>query len=129
MSTDRLVVVIEPVVTLYSEGLGIHAARFRRLGLSACGHTQEEALENLKRLFNTFVHACREAGTLEERLDYAGVTWHWADQYPEDGPEYEDTNSLRGSDGGNNTRTPVMRRPSPGWCSRVPAAVPLAAAA
>ena len=70
------------------------AARLRKLGLTAYGSTEAEAVLACKKLFNKFVHTYRARGEIEKRLDQVGVEWHWADEYPEDAPAYEDTNRL-----------------------------------
>lgn len=89
---DRLVVVVSPVSTFYDAGWRIHVAAFPQLGLMSYGDTPDIAVARLKVNFREFVHAHRDQGVLEETLDGLGVRWHWADEYPDDGPEYENTN-------------------------------------
>ena len=91
-ANDRLAVVISPVTTAYNEEARLHVARFDELGLTSFGDNHDQAVQRLKKLFNTFIHAHRELGVLGETLNQLGVTWHWADEYPEDSPDYEDTN-------------------------------------
>ena len=95
---DRLVVVISPLSLAHSEAEGIYAARFGELGLTSFGKTPEDAITKVKRMFNAFIHSCREFGLLESTLDRLGVQWHWADEYPDDGPEYENTNETAPAD-------------------------------
>ncbi len=73
------------------------AARFAKLGLTAYGSTEASASYAFKKLFNTFVHVLRNKGRIEERLNRAGVEWYWAEDYPDNLPEYENTNHLRAS--------------------------------
>ena len=90
MNEDRLVVVVTKATTVELQTPDeVFAARFRKLGLTAYGHTRADALDNLKRLFNRFIHGHRREGTLVSRLESAGVEWSWADEY--DGT-YENTN-------------------------------------
>ena len=93
MVTDgRLVVVISPVSTFYDAGWKVHVAAFPQLGLMSYGDTPDIAVGRLKVNFREFIHAHRDQGVLEETLEGLGVRWHWADEYPDDGPEYENTN-------------------------------------
>ena len=73
----------------------LHAARFEDLGLTAYGATPDEAVAALKRMFNTFIHAHRRLGSLEDTLNQLGVNWYWADEYPSNCPPYENTNDDR----------------------------------
>lgn len=97
MTSDKMVVVIEPVTLLQHRERDVFAARFVKLGLTGYGRTEERALLELKRLFNSFVHRYRELGQIEKRLKQAGVEWYWGDDYPKDRPAFEDTNKLFGS--------------------------------
>ena len=97
MTSDKLVVVTEPVTLLQHRERGVFAARFVKLGLTAYGRTEERAVLELKRLFNSFVRRYRELGQIEKRLNQAGVEWCWEDDYPKDRPAFEDTNKLFGS--------------------------------
>ena len=90
---DRLVVVISPVTTFYDGGWKTHVAAFQELGLTSFGDTADKAVARLKTNFREFIHIHRNNGVLEDTLNGLNVRWHWADEYPEDGPEYEDTNS------------------------------------
>ena len=87
----QVVVNIQYLVEEHSEDKVI-AVRFPALGLTAYGETENEAVHDLKQLFNKFVHTYRNAGLLEEVLNRAGVEWWWRGQYPADRPEVEDTN-------------------------------------
>ena len=103
--TDREVVVISPVTMRHNEADGVFAARFAEMGLTAFGDSPGAAVEALKRVFRTYIHACREHSVLEKNLTRLGVQWYWKDEYPDDAPEYEDTNrpaapSLKFADGG-----------------------------
>lgn len=89
-SNSRTVVVVTRVTMIKLERReDVFAARFKSLGLTAYGHTTSEAMRNLKKMFNRFIHLHRNAGTLEARLEQAGVEWSWADEYM---GNYEDTN-------------------------------------
>lgn len=88
--SNRRVVVISPVSTFYDSGWRTHVAAFAELGLAAFGDTSDVALARLKDSFRDFVEVHRENGVLEETLDGMGARWHWEDEYPADGPEYED---------------------------------------
>lgn len=89
MNYDRLVVVVTKATTVKLDSRDTFAARFKKLGLTAYGRTNSVALDNLKLMFNRFIHAHRKAGTLVHRLERAGVEWSWADEYK---GSYEDTN-------------------------------------
>ena len=60
------------------------------------GDTADTAVARLKENFREFIHVHRKQGVLEDTLNGLDVRWHWADEYPEDGPEYEDTNRAEG---------------------------------
>ena len=92
--SERQVVVNVRCVTQQHKDDGVFAARFPQLGLSAFGETEEEAIENSKRLFNRFINTYRSVGKLHEVLDSAEVEWHWRDEYPSDRPAFEDTDNL-----------------------------------
>ena len=89
---DRVAVVISPVTTFYDSGWKSHVAAFAELGLTSFGDTPDSALVHLKENFRAFIHTHRDQGVLEETLDRMGVRWHWEDEYPADGPAYENTN-------------------------------------
>ena len=90
MNDNRMVVVVTRATTVRLESHDdVFAARFKKLGLTAYGHNKTEAMSNLKKLFNRFIHLHRDGGTLEARLEQAGVEWSWADEYT---GNYEDTN-------------------------------------
>ena len=91
---DRQVVVMAKLSLVHHAERELVAARFRKLGLTAYGRTDSEAVLALKRLFNKFVRSYRASGQTQMRLAQAGVEWHWADEYPEDAPPFEDTNDL-----------------------------------
>ena len=93
-ASNRKVVVISPVTTFLDSDWELHVARFRELGLTSYGKTEDAALRRLKKNFREFIHVLRKNGVLEETLDKLNVRWYWADEYPVDGPEYEDTNAL-----------------------------------
>lgn len=116
MGTDRMVVVLTTMKFYTHKTEEVVAARLEELGLTAYGRTESEAALACKKLFNKFVHTHRDRGDIAERLNKAEVEWHWLDKYPDDGPEYENTNQLF-----DNWVTPLQRRRS--------ATMPLAAAA
>ena len=62
------------------------AARCRALGLTAYGHTEEEAFKALQNLVHKFMSSYSETGQLEKRLEQAGI------------PLVEITGTLQGSD-------------------------------
>ena len=86
---------------VYRHEDGVVAARFDSLCLTAYGRTEEEASANLRKLFNREIHYYREKGALEQFLsmmrEKTGVEWYWASDYPDDRPDYEDTNEEPGS--------------------------------
>ena len=94
MGTDRMVVVLTAMTFYDHKTEDIVAARFEELGLTAYGRTRPEAVLACKKLFNKFIHTHRNRGDIGKRLDKAGVEWYWSDEYPEDRPEYENTNRL-----------------------------------
>ena len=55
----------------------IYAARYRNLGLTAYGASEEEAKQNLSTLTNKFVTVLHRDGTLPNRLATAGVRSYW----------------------------------------------------
>jgi hypothetical protein len=89
MNDNRLVVVITKATMVKLDNRDVFAARFKKLGLTAYGHNNSEAVSNLKLMFNRFIYTHRKAGTLVSRLEKAGVEWSWADKYA---GTYEDTN-------------------------------------
>ena len=91
ITEGRKVVVISPASTFYDAGWRTHVAAFPRLGLATFGDTAEVALARLKDSFRDFIDTHRKQGVLEATLNELDVTWHWEDEYPDDGPEYEDT--------------------------------------
>ena len=93
-ASGRRVVVSAKLSMERSTEHGISAARFRGLGLTAYGRTESEAVLEVKKLFNKFIHAYREVGHLEERLNQSGEKWYWLDEYPESLPPFEDTDVL-----------------------------------
>jgi hypothetical protein len=92
MEISQLVVVKVHLTLARHAKRGLIAARFKELGLTAYGSTEAQAILSVKRLFNKFVHAYKEAQQLGLRLDQAGVEWYWADDNP--ASTYEDTNEL-----------------------------------
>lgn len=62
--------------------------------MSAYGKTQDEAIDNFKRHFNTAIQAYREGGKLEGVLTRSGIEWWWEGEYPQDRPAYEDTDTV-----------------------------------
>lgn len=84
---EKVVVLLTPSVYCHGES-GVHAARFEKLGLSAYGNSEDEAMQTLKRLFNKFVRTYRASGQLEIRLKQANVEWYLASKFE---GEYEDT--------------------------------------
>ena len=96
MNDNRMVVVVTRATMVKLEKRDtVFAIRFKKLGLTAYGHTKSEAMSNLKLLFNRFIHIHRDAGILEARLEKAGVEWSWADEYT---GEYKDTNQPEPAD-------------------------------
>ena len=93
MGERQVVVNIGCIIQHHSED-NVFAARFKQLGLTGYGDTEEEAVDSFKRLFNRFVRIHRTSGKLEEVLNRSQVEWHWRDQYPDDRPAVEDTNEL-----------------------------------
>ena len=93
MSERQVVVNISCIIQHHSED-NVFAARFKQLGLTGYGDTEEEAVDNCKRLFNRFIRTYRATGKLAEVLNRATVEWHWRDEYPDDRPAFEDTNEL-----------------------------------
>ena len=69
----------------------LFAARIPELGLTAYGHSTENAEQEVKNLFRTFIQNLREKGQLKKRLDQAKVKWFWEDEYPNDWIPVEDT--------------------------------------
>ncbi len=88
----RVVVTVEEELSRH-EASGTVAARYDALGLTAYGTTEDEASAELRRLFGRDVDYYRGKGLLERRLNLLGVEWCWADEYPADGPPYEDAGS------------------------------------
>ena len=75
------------VVVLVSEELRTHesgkcALRFRSLGLTAYGRTEDETRVALHKMFRLFVNDLRRRGILEDRLGRLGVKWYPGDEYP-----------------------------------------------
>ena len=91
MTIERKVVVVEKANVLRHVERDLFAARFTSLGLTAYGRDEEDAIFQLKRLFNRFITEHRKLGSLERRLNELGVEWYWADKYPGHLPEYEET--------------------------------------
>ena len=90
---EKIVVLLTPSIYHHKDS-GVRAARFEKLGLTAYGHSEDEALQSLKKLFNKFVRTYRASGQLGERLDQVSVEWHLAKDFEGD---YEDTSeSQRG---------------------------------
>ena len=90
--SDRMVVVLTPMSFYRHRSRDVFAARFKALGLTAYGYTEDEANAACKKLFNKFIHGHRERGTLEEILNRCEVEWYWEDEYPASKPSYENTN-------------------------------------
>ena len=90
--------------------LGLFAARFVQMGLTAYGHTEADAVVAVKQLFSKFVHCYRASGQLEKRLDALGLSWYWKDEYPDKLPPYEDLNEWIGIAGNSeaSAREAVM---------------------
>ena len=80
---ERVIVLVEPSLLQHDE-TGRFAARFDKLGLTCSGKTQDEAIENLKRLFVTFVRTHRERGALQLFLEKTGLEWYTESNYPHD---------------------------------------------
>ena len=94
MNTPQKVVVNVKIVTIPHPNDDVFIARIPDLALTAYGPTAEQATGSVKRLFSRFVNIHREAGTLEDVLGRAGVTWYPEELYPSDQPRYEDTDLL-----------------------------------
>ena len=88
---SQVVVIVRYSVHVHSVDK-VTAVRFRPLGLTAYGDTEEEAMGNFKELFNRFIRAYREKGKLEQVLNLSGVEWWWREEYPEDRSELEGAN-------------------------------------
>ena len=79
MMEDKTIAVLTPM-TLYNHKSGkIVAARLEELGLTAYGHTREEAITACENLFDKFTLAYKNRGSLIDRLNEVGVAWHWVD--------------------------------------------------
>ena len=94
MSESPKIVVVATVEYRQFPKDGLHAARFRPLGLTAYGQSREDARHNFLTLFRTFVEDTRELGQLETQLDRAGVTWHSVEDYSRTGQPYFDLETL-----------------------------------
>ncbi len=77
------------------------------MGLTAYGHTEKEALDELIKLFNFDIHYHRKKGVLEAHLDNLGVDWSYDNEYEGD---FIDTNELTG---GTITSSNSSRRWAP----------------
>ena len=79
LDPTRVSVVIDEhdIDILYNESDDVYAARWRRLGLTAYGRTEPEAVEAVHRLCRKMVQTCHADGQLARRLDDLGVTWRW----------------------------------------------------
>ena len=89
---ERVVVVNLKCVFYVNAVDQLVAARCAELGLSAYGNTKEEATSNFKQLFNRCIHGYREKGKLADVLERSGLDWWWENEYPQDCPDYENTN-------------------------------------
>ena len=94
MRRETIVALVQ-IEVIQNHSQGYIAGRILPLGLTGYGEDPEAAMRCVKRMFNAFVHAHREKGTLEDRMNRSGLEWYWLDQYPSDKPEYEDTNDVR----------------------------------
>jgi len=94
MTGSPKVVVVTTVEYRQFPNDGLHAARFRPLGLTAYGRSREDARSNFFSLFRTFVEDTRELGQLETQLDRAGVTWHAVEDFVRTGQPYFDLETL-----------------------------------
>lgn len=94
MTGSPKVVVVTTVEYRQFPNDGLHAARFRPLGLTAYGQSREDARRNFFTLFRTFVEDTRELGQLETQLDRAGVTWHSVEDFMRTGQPYFDLETL-----------------------------------
>ena len=84
--TDRQVVINTKCTIQRHRQDNVFSARLRQLGLTAYGDTEEEAVDDCKKLLSRFVNAYQGNGKLEEVLNRSGVEWHWRDQHPTGGP-------------------------------------------
>ena len=72
----KMKVIVSPWLTVgYNESLDLHTARFRELGLTAYGRTQDDAFSELCNLLDRFLHHASKTGSLKEQLDHTGVDW------------------------------------------------------
>ena len=101
MTGSPKVVVVTTVEYRQFPDDGLHAARFRPLGLTAYGPSREDARHNFFTLFRTFIEDTRELGQLETQLDRAGVTWHSVDDFVRTGQPYFDLETLSWTGGHN----------------------------
>jgi hypothetical protein len=85
-TSQRKVVVILSAEYEHERESGTYAARFRPLGLTAYGRSQEEAFRAVKKVFASAVETRRARGTLTSWLDRSGLDWHWYDEYEGDAP-------------------------------------------
>ncbi len=76
------VIVIVPVTAVKHKERGVFAVRMRDLGLTAYGHTHNEAWAQLASLFNRFINEHRRREQLARKLNQSGLTWYWEDEYP-----------------------------------------------
>ena len=90
--SDKMVVVLTPMRFYRHRNGDVFAARFKALGLTAYGYSQDESIAACKKLFNKFIHGHRERGTLVELLNRSGVEWYWEDEYPANKPKFDNTN-------------------------------------
>ena len=57
----------------------IYAFRYTNLGLTAYGHSREEAEENMSKMLRAFLSKLFNKGIMEERLNKGAIKWRWAD--------------------------------------------------
>ena len=69
--------ILEVIHTSNEEVDKIYAARYRNLGLTAYGASEEEARKNLSIFTNKFATALHRDGTLASRLSIGGVRSYW----------------------------------------------------
>ena len=57
----------------------VYAFRYTNLGLTAYGHSEQEAEENMSKMLRAFLSKLFLKGLMNERLNKASIKWHWTD--------------------------------------------------
>lgn len=80
MSTEKALVVKLDISVVHHKEKELVAARFRDIGLTAYGRSEDQAVSALAELFVKFAQTHHDAGNLSNRLNKAQVTWYWKDK-------------------------------------------------